>query len=48
MAKHHEGAISMTVGARLQDPELKKLGQKMVSGQRQELGELKKALAAHK
>jgi uncharacterized protein (DUF305 family) len=48
MAKHHEGAISMTEGAKLQDAELKKLAQKMVAGQRQELGELKKELAAHK
>lgn len=47
MAKHHEGAISMTEGAKLQDPELKKLAQKMVAGQRQELAELKKQLSAH-
>lgn len=48
MAKHHEGAISMTEGAKLQDPELKKVAQKMVAGQRQELAELKKELASHK
>ncbi len=48
MGKHHEGAISMTEGAKLQDPELKKLAQKMVAGQRQELAELKKELASHK
>lgn len=47
MAKHHEMAISMTEGAKLQDPELKKLASKMVAGQRQELGELKKQLSAH-
>jgi len=48
MAKHHEMAISMTQGAKLQDPELKKLAQKMIAGQRQELAELKKELASHK
>lgn len=47
MAKHHEMAISMTEGAKLQDPELKKLAQKMLTGQRQELAELKKHLSAH-
>jgi uncharacterized protein (DUF305 family) len=47
MAKHHEMAISMTEGAKLQDAELKKLAQKMVAGQRQELAELKKELSAH-
>jgi uncharacterized protein (DUF305 family) len=47
MAKHHEGAIAMTEGAKLQDPELKKLAQKMLTGQRQELAELKKQLSAH-
>lgn len=47
MAKHHEGAIAMAEGAKLQDPELKKLAAKMVAGQRQELGELKKQLSAH-
>ena len=47
MAKHHEGAITMTEGAKLQDPELKKLAQKMLAGQRQELAELKKHLSAH-
>ena len=47
MAQHHEGAIAMAEGAKLQDPELKKLAQKMAAGQRQELGELKKQLSAH-
>lgn len=47
MAKHHEGAIAMTEGAKLEDPELKKLAQKMLTGQRQELAELKKQLSAH-
>jgi uncharacterized protein (DUF305 family) len=47
MAKHHQMAISMTEGAKLQDPELKKLAQRMVAGQRQELAELKKELSAH-
>lgn len=47
MAKHHEGAISMTEGAKLEDPELKKLAQKLLTGQRQELAELKKQLSAH-
>jgi uncharacterized protein (DUF305 family) len=32
MAKHHEGAIAMTDGAKLQDPELKKSAQKMLTG----------------
>jgi uncharacterized protein (DUF305 family) len=47
MAKHHEGAITMTEGAKLQDPELKKVAEKMLTGQRQELAELKKELATH-
>ena len=47
MARHHEGAITMTEGAKLQDPELKKLAQRMLTGQRQELAELKKQLSAH-
>ena len=47
MAKHHEGAIAMTEDAKLEDPELKKLAQKMLTGQRQELAELKKQLSAH-
>lgn len=47
MSKHHQMAISMVEGAKLDDPELKKLAQKMVAGQRQELAELKKALASH-
>ena len=47
MAKHHEGAVAMTEGAKLQDPELKKLAQKMLTSQRQELAELKKQLPAH-
>ena len=47
MAKHHEGAIAITEGAKLQDPEFKKVAQKMLAGQRQELAELKKELAAH-
>ena len=47
MAKHHEGAIAMTDGAKLQDPELKKVAEKMLTGQRQELAELKKELATH-
>jgi uncharacterized protein (DUF305 family) len=37
----------MTEGAKLQDPELKKVAQKMLTGQRQELAELKKELATH-
>lgn len=47
MAKHHEGAIAMTEGAKLQDPALKKVAQEMLTGQRQELAEIKKELAAH-
>ena len=47
MAKHHEGAIAMTESAKIEDPELKKLAQKMLTGQRQELAELKKQLSAH-
>jgi uncharacterized protein (DUF305 family) len=37
----------MTEGAKLQDPELKKLAQKMLTDQRQELAELRKHLSAH-
>ena len=37
----------MGEGAKLQNPELKKLAQKMLRGQRQELAELKKQLYAH-
>lgn len=48
MAKHHQQAISMTEGAKLQTPAIKQLAQKMVSGQRQELTELKKLQGAHK
>lgn len=47
MSKHHEMAISMTEGATLEDPQLKLLAQRMLEGQRRELGELKKALASH-
>jgi uncharacterized protein (DUF305 family) len=47
MAKHHAMAIGMTEGAKLQDPELRKLAQQMVAGQRQELAELQKELASH-
>ena len=47
MAKHHEMAIGMAETAKIQSPELKKLTQKMIAGQRQELGELKKLLSAH-
>jgi uncharacterized protein (DUF305 family) len=47
MAKHHEGAIAMAEGTRLQDPELKKITQKMLTGQRQEFAEIKKELAGH-
>ena len=38
---------AMTEGAKLQDPELKKLAQTMLRGQRQELAELKEYLSAH-
>jgi uncharacterized protein (DUF305 family) len=44
MAKHHQMAISMTEDATLQDPEVKKLAEKMLESQRQELAELKKHL----
>ena len=47
MAKHHQMAISMTESAKLQDPALKTLAQKMIAGQRQELNELKKELSSH-
>jgi uncharacterized protein (DUF305 family) len=47
MAKHHEMAIDMTEGAKIQTPALKQLTQKMVAGQRKELSELKKLEAAH-
>jgi uncharacterized protein (DUF305 family) len=48
MAKHHEMAIQMAESAKIGDSELKQVVQKMVSGQRQELAELKKQLAANK
>jgi uncharacterized protein (DUF305 family) len=44
MAKHHQMAISMTEDATLQHPEVKKLAEKMLESQRQELAELKKHL----
>ena len=47
MAKHHEMAIGMAESAKIQSPDLKNLVQKMIAGQRQELGELKKLLSAH-
>jgi len=47
MSKHHAMAISMTEGAKLQDAELKKVAQKMVTGQRQELREIEKLLSSH-
>lgn len=47
MSKHHQMAIGVAEGAKLGDPELQKLAQKMVAAQRQELAELKKALASH-
>lgn len=47
MSKHHEQAINMTEGAKLQDPELKKLAQRMLTEQRQEVAELKKELSTH-
>lgn len=47
MAKHHEMAIGMAESAKIQSPELTKLVQKMIAGQRQETSELKKLLSAH-
>ena len=47
MAKHHQQAIDMAQGAKLTTPAIKTMAQKMVAGQRQELGEIKKLLAAH-
>ena len=47
MVKHHQMAIEMAQTAKIQNPELKKLAEKMVAGQRQELTELKKLQAAH-
>ena len=47
MAKHHQMAISMTEGVKLQNAELRQFAQKIAAGQRQELAELKKYLAAH-
>lgn len=48
MAKHHEMAIHMSESAKLQNPELKKLAQQMLTSQRQELAEIKQQLSAHK
>ena len=48
MAKHHEQAIGMAESAKIQNAQLKQLVQKMISGQRQELSELKKQQASHK
>ena len=48
MVKHHEMAITMAQTAKLQNPDLKKLAQKMVAAQQQEIAALKKLLAAHK
>lgn len=42
MITHHQMAISMIEGAKLQNAELKKLSEKMLAGQRRELAELKK------
>lgn len=42
MIKHHQTAISMMEGAKLQNGDLKKLSEKMLTGQRRELAELKK------
>ena len=47
MAKHHEMAISMSQGAKLQDPQLTRLAEKMRQSQQQELGELKQQLTSH-
>jgi len=47
MAKHHGMAISMTENAKLQDSDLKKLAQQMLTDQRQQLAELQKQLSAH-
>lgn len=42
MITHHQIAISVMEGAKLQNAELKKLSEKMLAGQRRELAELKK------
>lgn len=47
MTKHHEMAITMTEGAKIEDPQLKRLAQKMVEEQRRELAELMDALSVH-
>jgi uncharacterized protein (DUF305 family) len=46
MAKHHEMAIGMIDGAKLQDPALKQLAQRMAAQQKQDLAELKKLMKA--
>ena len=46
MTKHHEMALQMISKAKLQDPSLRKLAQKMSASQKRELQELKSAGAA--
>ena len=47
MIKHHQSAIDLAVGAKLQNAELKKLATKVAADQRREVTELKKLLSAH-
>jgi uncharacterized protein (DUF305 family) len=46
MAKHHQMALDMIAKARLKDPELLKMSQKMAQEQKRELQELKKLQAS--
>ena len=48
MAKHHQMAIHMIERTKFQNAELNKMAQKMATGQREELKELKKLEGAHK
>ena len=47
MIKHHQSAIDMAVGAKLQNADLKKMATKMASAQRQEVATMKKILSSH-
>ncbi len=48
MTKHHQMAIAMAEGAKLQTPAIKAVAQKMVKSQRQEQAEIKKLMGAYK
>ena len=44
MIPHHAGAILMAGQASLRDPELKKLGEKIIADQRAEIAQMKAKL----